>query len=422
MKKTLNELAEFFAPHSDKIYVTGGWAKVYAARRHGFSVENTDDIDLVARLPIEVLVEMGGKFIDPASGFPVVTFQHPVLGKLDVALPRTEVKSGRGYRGFEVFVDHTLPISLDLKRRDLTIGAIAVSIETGEIIDPYGGVDDLRDRVLTHVSNAFTADPLRVFRVNRFAAHGYSIAPETRRMISEADWTEDFANLPAERVGKEMMKAMSFSQPWRFFEVMVLETGVGEEFFPEIFAMTGVPAGPAKHHPEGDLFTHSIDVLKKVSTITTDPTARLAAFLHDIGKVATPQDLWPKHPGHDEKGGNIVVVLLQRLRATNSVIKTCRAICELHMKGAKLREMRDSTKLDFAKRAMDAGVAGMLSDIVYADSNVTMESWANIIKVASMSATDLGISPEWFVGRSGGDIKSFVMQKRIERLTSGACG
>ncbi|MDX1705976.1 CCA tRNA nucleotidyltransferase [Pseudidiomarina sp.] len=159
-------------------------------------------------------------FRQVGKDFPV--FLHPKTGE-EYALARTERKSAAGYTGFTVDADPSVTLEDDLRRRDLTINAIAES-EEGELIDPYHGLDDLKARVLRHVSPAFVEDPLRVLRVARFAARfhkdGFSIANETMQLMAETAATGELATLSCERVWRETQLALSTTAPHIYFDVL----------------------------------------------------------------------------------------------------------------------------------------------------------------------------------------------------------
>lgn len=150
--------------------------------------------------------------------FPV--FLHPETHD-EYALARTERKTGPGHTGFEVHADPSVTLEEDLIRRDLTINAMAQSME-GELIDPFAGLSDLEARMLRHVSDAFAEDPLRVFRVARFAAvlPDFEVAEETRVLMAGMAAAGALAELSAERVWAELVKAIAGDAPQRFIEVL----------------------------------------------------------------------------------------------------------------------------------------------------------------------------------------------------------
>lgn len=152
--------------------------------------------------------------------FPV--FLHPETHE-EYALARTERKSGVGYKGFHVFAEPSVTLEEDLIRRDLTINAMARS-QDGDIIDPYGGQNDLQNKLLRHVSPAFSEDPLRVIRVARFAARyehlGFTIAPETLNLMAELSSEQELLALSKERVCQEFVRALNEKSPWVFLSTL----------------------------------------------------------------------------------------------------------------------------------------------------------------------------------------------------------
>lgn len=162
--------------------------------------------------------------------FPV--FLHPV-SKEEYALARTERKKGRGYKGFEIYTSPEVSLEEDLYRRDLTINAIAKS-ENGTIIDPYGGVQDIEDKVLRHVSSAYAEDPLRVLRTARFAAKlhplGFTLDHETLLLMRNIVTTRELKDLPLERVWLETSKALQTDAPGKYFEVLKKSNALAQIF------------------------------------------------------------------------------------------------------------------------------------------------------------------------------------------------
>jgi len=177
----------------------------------------------------EQMVELG--FTQVGRDFPV--FLHPVSHE-EYALARTERKQGHGHRGFTINADPGVTLEEDLLRRDLTINAIARSAR-GELIDPYGGAADIEARLLRHVSVAFAEDPLRVFRVARFAAQlpEFAVAPETNELMQRMCASGELLHLSAERVWQEFHKALGAVAPQRFFETLS-ECGGLRDWFGEL--------------------------------------------------------------------------------------------------------------------------------------------------------------------------------------------
>jgi tRNA nucleotidyltransferase (CCA-adding enzyme) len=185
--------------------------------------------------------EMQAKGFKPVGkDFPV--FLHPETHE-EYALARTERKSGRGYKGFTVLASPEVTLEEDLKRRDLTINAIAKA-EDGSLIDPFGGEKDLKSGVLRHVSEAFAEDPVRILRVARFAARfGFKVAPETMRLMRQmvADGEADY--LVPERVWQEFGKGLMEERPQLMFEALEA-CGLRERLLPELETQPEALAGP----------------------------------------------------------------------------------------------------------------------------------------------------------------------------------
>jgi len=164
----------------------------------------------------QTMLELGYKQV--GADFPV--FLHPNTNE-EHALARRERKIGPGYRGFVTTFDPTVTVEDDLRRRDLTINAIAQDPDTGEIVDPFGGLKDLRAGILRHVSEAFTEDPLRVLRVARFSArYRFNVAPETIMLMKKIVDNNELQHLTPERVWIELEKALITPYPLKFFDVL----------------------------------------------------------------------------------------------------------------------------------------------------------------------------------------------------------
>lgn len=213
-------------------------------------------------------------FVPVDADFPV--FRHPETGD-EYALARRETKQGPGYRGFVIDAGPDVTLEEDLARRDLTINAIAQA-EDGTLIDPFGGRDDLRAGLMRHVSPAFVEDPLRVLRVARFAAklgrYGFRVAHGTHRLMRQMVEDGAIAELQAERVGRETMKAMATDQPWRYFEVLQ-RCGALPVLVSELARVMG--DGGAAHGQATD--SRPIAALKRIADATCDPEQRLLAAL-----------------------------------------------------------------------------------------------------------------------------------------------
>lgn len=187
-------------------------------------------------------------FIPVGGDFPV--FLHP-RSKEEFALARTERKSGRGYKGFTFYTGTDVTLEDDLQRRDLTINAIAQRAD-GTLVDPCGGLRDLRERVLRHVGDAFSEDPVRLLRLARFAArfHQFSIAPETLALAIQLVESGEVDALVPERVWQEVAKGLMTEQPGRMFEVLA-QTGALPRVMPQLVYTDEIGVELATAHERG---------------------------------------------------------------------------------------------------------------------------------------------------------------------------
>jgi len=286
--------------------------------------------------------------------FPV--FLHPQT-KEAYALARTERKMGPGYRGFVFHAAPDVTLEEDLRRRDLTINALAEDGQ-GNLIDYHGGRSDLESRVLQHVSPAFAEDPVRLLRVARYAARyaelGFTVADTTMALLrSMVDQGEVDALVP-ERVWQELVKALAAPRPARFFEVL-REAGALARLMPEVDRLFGVPQR-AQWHPEIDAGVHTMMVVDMAARLTSgsetvDPgTANsetvFAALTHDLGKGTTPPDILPGHRGHEQRSLALVEDLCDRLKAPRRFRELARGVARYHGIAHKADELQPGTVLD----------------------------------------------------------------------------
>jgi len=327
--------------YSLKIYLVGG-----AVRDQLLGLDVYDRDYVVVGATPEAMRALSYQQV--GKDFPV--FLHPETHE-EYALARTERKKGQGYKGFEVFANPDVTLEQDLQRRDLTINAMALD-EQGHLHDPYQGQQDLKDKVLRHVSDAFIEDPLRVLRVARFAARfaplGFKIAEETRALMQRIALSEELSHLTAERVGQELERALATDRPDVFIEVLHQVQAL-EKILPEIEHLFGVPQ-PEKWHPEIDTGLHIMLCLQRIVELTDDVATRFAVLCHDVGKGITPPELWPKHHGHDVKGLKLVRALCQRLALPNAYRDLALLVCEFHQMIHKVTELNPKTLLKMFNR------------------------------------------------------------------------
>lgn len=317
-----------------KTYLVGG-----AVRDELLGLEVKDRDWVVVGADIDSMLNAGYQQV--GSDFPV--FLHPKTHE-EHALARTERKSGKGYTGFVCDFAPDVTLEEDLQRRDLTINAIAKA-EDGSLIDPYGGQQDLNDRLLRHVSPAFVEDPLRVLRVARFAARfhhlGFRVADETLAMMQEIVESGELDALTAERVWKEWEKSLTSQHPEVFLSVL-RDCGALAVVLPEIDALFGVPQ-PEQWHPEIDTGIHTLMVARQAALLTEDPVIRFAAQVHDLGKGLTPQEEWPSHKLHTKLGLKPIKALCERIRVPNAYRDAALLVCAEHTNVHNAGELKAAT-------------------------------------------------------------------------------
>lgn len=237
---------------------------------------------------------------------------------LDVSIPRRERKAGKGHRGFIVEGDPEMSFEEACSRRDFTVNAILKDPLTGEIVDPFGGRDDIERKLLKHVSDeTFAEDSLRVLRAAQFAARlEFDIAPETVELCRRIDVTD----LPKERIWGELEKLLLQSKQPSIGLDWLYKLGVVDQLFPELAALVGVPQEP-EWHPEGDVDVHTLMVVDEARKLIDEldyprqVAVMLGALCHDLGKPPTTEfvDGRTRSRGHDEAGVPLTETLLDTL-------------------------------------------------------------------------------------------------------------
>jgi tRNA nucleotidyltransferase (CCA-adding enzyme) len=324
-----------------RVYLVGGAIR---DRLLGLPVRERDWV-VVGAAP-EDLERQG--YLPVGREFPV--YLHPQTRE-EHALARLERKVAPGYRGFVTQFSPDVTLEEDLKRRDLTINAMAEGGD-GALVDPFGGRADVDARLLRHVSEAFVEDPVRILRVARFAARfaelGFRVADETMRLMRTMVTAGEAGALVPERVWQETEKALGTPRPDVYFEVL-RECGALAVVFPEVDALFGVPQ-PAKWHPEIDTGVHVMMVLRCAARLSPSIAVRFAALTHDLGKARTAPDRWPSHHGHEELGVALIEALAARLRVPSE----CRELAVLdsryHGHVHRAAELRASTLLELFEK------------------------------------------------------------------------
>ena len=398
-----------------RVYLVGG-----AVRDHllGHPYHEKDYV-VVGATPEQLLAQ---GYQPVGKDFPV--FLHPQT-KEEYALARTERKSGQGYHGFEFYTDTSVTLEEDLIRRDLTINAMAMD-EDGNVYDPYNGQQDLTDRILRHVSNAFVEDPLRVLRIARFAARykslGFTVASETLALMQQLAESGELQALTPERVWKETSRALMEDHADEYFEIL-RACGALKVLFPELDVLYGIPQRP-EYHPEIDCGIHTMMSLQQACKANYSLDVRFAVLVHDLGKALTPADELPRHIMHEERGVKPVTEVCDRLKVPTNTKQLAIAVCKEHLKCHQALSLKPGTlwrllqRLDVLRRperveayvqACECDSRGRLGleDREYPQSRYVLDAME---VVRSIKAQDL--PPDI----SGPDIGEMLIQRRIQAL------
>ncbi|MBR9726610.1 multifunctional CCA addition/repair protein [Shewanella intestini] len=399
------------------VYLVGG-----AVRDNLLALPVKDKDFVVVGSSVQTMLDNG--FTQVGKDFPV--FLHPKTQQ-EYALARTERKTGPGYQGFSCHANENVTLEQDLLRRDLTINAIAQG-DDGQLVDPYGGVDDLNNRILRHVSSAFSEDPLRVLRVARFAARfhpqGFTIATDTLRLMQHMVASGELCALTPERVWQEIDKVLDCQTPQVFFEVL-RQCGALKVILPELDALFGVPQ-PEKWHPEIDTGIHTLMVLAQACLLTDDKAIRFAALTHDLGKALTPAEQWPKHHGHGQKGVKPIKQLCKRLRVPNEARDLAILLSEQHQNIHNAFELRPETVLNIFDKAdfwrkpqhLEGLLIGCHAD-TRGRTGFEQQNYpqAAYLKACFTAANNIKVKPIIEAGFSGAQIKQQLALQRIEAIS-----
>lgn len=310
--------------------VTGGSPKDVDIEVHGMNIDTISDI-----LSQDFKVNYVGK------SFGVLKVKRPgEHDDIDVSVPR---RDSTGRKPDVAFIQNATPEDA-ASRRDFTINALMWNTKEGKMVDPYGGMRDIQSKTIRAVTpESFSDDPLRVVRAAQFASRfGYDVDPHTASLAKQSNLGE----LSTERIREEMLKALTKSQkPSKFFYTMD-SLGQLESVFPELAALKYINQDEF-HHPEGDVFTHTMQVLDRTPN---NIYLRIAALLHDTGKASTTSISGAKISaiGHEKVSADIALSFLQRFKFDNNTINMVLPVIESHMVPHSL--VMSGTKITLAKK------------------------------------------------------------------------
>ncbi|MEK7115944.1 MAG: HD domain-containing protein [Patescibacteria group bacterium] len=315
--------------------------------------------------------------------------------EFDVSIPRRESKTGRGHKGFAVTSDPGMTLEDAARRRDFTWNALAADPLTGELIDPFGGLQDLRDRIL-RVTDAerFQDDPLRVYRALQLAARmEMTVEPKSHELLREMVARGDLTELAPERVTEELRKLLLKAQKPSIGFALARELGIIERDYSELQALIGCEQ-EAEWHPEGDVWTHTLMVIDEAAKIIRDPArtfsaeekleVMIGALCHDVGKPATTAHLEGRirSRGHEEAGVEPTQTLLGRLSFGDHILHAAVAIVKDHLKPGMLSIQREN---------------GALTDTTYANAirkllkRIHPTSWCVLVAASEADYRGRGI-------------------------------
>ena len=317
---------------------------------------------------------VGGAIRDMLLGLSPKEYDFSFSGTVDDFISRNPSARKAG-NDFGICIHHGIEyaplrgdsIEEDLTHRDLTVNAFALDSE-GRLYSLPSSLSDLQKKIIRPASpTAFIEDPLRVFRVARFAAAlpDFSVHPQTIAQLKEVAQSGVLKTLTPERVGAELLKALATAAPGRFLEV--LDAGNCLDYwFSELSLMSSIPAGPAKYH-SGDCLAHTVNI---VNLSGQDVTSRYMALCHDLGKQLTKKEILPKHIGHEKRGEEQARLLGNRLKLSNNMIRAGVVAAREHMKGGVYDTLKPGTRVDLLYSLHKMQLVEPFFSMVRADSGV----------------------------------------------------
>ena len=331
------EIAKIIQSKKGNLYLVGGAVRDELLGR---KVQD-EDYCVTGILPEEFLA------LFPEAKLVGKSFGVFLLEGKEFAMARKESKAGQGHKEFSIEVRKNITIEQDLARRDITINSIAKEVLTGKLVDPFEGRKDLQKGIIKATTEAFKEDPLRVYRVARFAAVlGFKVEQNTLDKMYQMK--EELKTLSKERVFHEFEKAIKADRPSIFFEIL-RQADVLDVHFQEIQNLIG-SLQPIKYHPEGDSYNHTMLVLDGCSHMTKDCKLRFSALVHDLGKGTTKKELYPHHHGHDIRGVELTKKLGNRIGVPKKWIEFGMVAAREHMTGGIFGRMTPQKQVTFIER------------------------------------------------------------------------
>lgn len=405
----VKEMAKIIASNGGRLYLVGG-----AVRDKLFNITNHDEDYCVVGMDYKKFEELFPTAIKKGKSFLVYE-----MDKKEFAMARAEKKIGSSHKDFEIISNKNITIEEDLSRRDITINSIAEDVLTGEIIDPFNGIEDFKNKQIRATSSSFSEDALRAYRAARFACKfNFEIDDSTYELMRNLK--DDLRFLSGERIFEEFRKALNTKHPEKFFEAL-RRANILEVHFVEIYKLIGAMQ-PADHHPEGDAYNHTMLALKFATAITENEEIRFSALVHDLGKGLTPKEEYPHHYGHDIKGKSEVIKFGERLKMPKSWISCGITAATEHMLGGIFYKMKSNKQVDFIERISKTrlGLEG-LEIVVESDRNCRGTrkehvEFAEIGKKLISKVNGKSVLARFPNTKDGIQLKDKIHQERIEYL------
>lgn len=325
------EIAKKIEKNGGTLYKVGG-----SVRDEILGIKNHDEDYCITNMSTEKFEKLFNIAIKRGKNFPV----YDIEGK-EFAMARKESKIGKGHKEFKIETGVT--IQEDLKRRDITINSIAIEVLTNKIIDPFNGIKDIQERKIRKTSEQFSEDPLRAYRVARFASSlEFEVTKDTIEAMKKCK--DELSTISVERVFEEFRKALNSKRPSIFFKILK-EAQLLDIHFKEISDLIG-STQLVEYHPEGDSFEHTMLVVDNCSNLTNREEVRFSALVHDLGKGITPKEMLPHHYGHDLASVKLVENMGKRLKIPNNWIKCAKLTAKEHMRAGIFEKMKPAKKVD----------------------------------------------------------------------------
>ncbi|MDP3560268.1 MAG: multifunctional CCA addition/repair protein [Legionellaceae bacterium] len=401
-----------------KIYLVGGAVRDSLL---GLPIQERDWV-VVGATPQDLLSK---GFETVGRDFPV--FLHP-KSKEEYALARTERKSGSGYTGFICDSQPNITLEEDLSRRDLTINAIAQD-PNGQLIDPFQGQKDIQAKILRHVSPAFIEDPVRVLRVARFMARfhslGFTLAAETRQLMTHMVQQGELEHLTPERVFLEWQKSLQEKNPEQFI-LTLRACGALRVVLPELNTLFGVPQQNTLFSNK-DCGMHTLQALQNASMLSLDPQVRFSAITTLLGKALTSPSQWPEHPDYPAHSVTLIARMAKRLRIPKLYSEIAQKTALLHAPLAKRAQLSAEELFQLLQQSdafrkpqlfMQILLASQAQEIYAQQSDAQTRSVALLAWGESLLKTCLQLNLQSIIhsGLTGEALGAAIRKARIDHL------